>query len=534
MVRNLARVYYYFVFVAMLLLAAVGLGILLYQVLRYTPLNSGGTVPSGTEMAQAVSFAIVFWVIAGLLGGVHYFLIRRDIATDPAAGSGPVRSFFLNAAEFGVGWNAIGFAVGALGNIGAAQNPADYYSSPFPVVPFLAVAIASYTFIAVVEVERRRTQAESGAAIVFQRLNFYAIQFVAGIYVLVALANAIGKTLQVTLFPATINTCQYIGPGDQQFCPGVNLLGPWFSALFTVALLAVYYLLVRNDTSSVLRQVQQLLSVAAGTVTLVIGAGILIALVVSTVLGTFTPDSTVQGELASAFPLVLAGVLVAAAYALLLRFEGAASPMGPTTTALSVEAVLAIVFSLPFWTGVFLTLVELVELVAKPGFVAHASDWEPPVTLLVLGAAYVPLGLVLRFQTRATGANGPRRAFVLALLAIGILTGAIGGAVALVTAVTAALGAPLDTSGEATRIGVALFLTGLALAGFYGWSVVSEHLLGRRSGQSAGDEQPTVPSAPALPQQPASVETILDELLSGQVTREQAAAQVREAVRAGR
>src|SRR5579884_4147335 len=88
MLRNLARVYYYFVFIAMLVLAAVGLGILLYQLLRYTPLNVGGTLPSGTEMAQAVSFAVVFWVIAGVLGGVHYFLIRRDQAADPAASSG--------------------------------------------------------------------------------------------------------------------------------------------------------------------------------------------------------------------------------------------------------------------------------------------------------------------------------------------------------------------------------------------------------------------------------------------------------------
>ncbi len=131
----------------------------------------------------------------------------------------------------------------------------------------------------------------------------------------------------------------------------------------------------------------------------------------------------------------------------------------------------------------FLTLLQFVDLLTKPGFVADASSWTVPLTLLILGAAYIPLGLVVRFQTRASSANGPRRAFVLALLAIGILTGALGGAIALVTAITAALGAPLDTSGESTRAGVALFLTGLALAGFYGWSVVSEHLIGRRAGQ---------------------------------------------------
>lgn len=533
MLRNLARVYYYIVFIAMLDLAAVGFGLLLYQMLRFTTLNSGGSIPSGKEMAQAFSFAIVFWVIAGVLGGLHYVLIRRDMATDPAAGSGGVRSFFLNGAQFAAGWQAIGFATGALGSIG--NNPASgEFTVTLPVAPFLAVAITAYAVIAVLEVERRRTQAAPGVAIVFQRLNFYAIQFVVVMYALFGLCSAIGKTLQVVLFPATLPSCQIgnsFGP-----CSGasINLLGPWLSAVFTVALLVVYYLLVRNDTHSVLRQVQQLLSVAAGTVSLVIGAGILISLLVSTVLGTFTPDSTVQNDLVGAFPLVIVGALIAATYALLLRYEGAQSPAGPVATALAAEAVIAMVFALPFWTGVFLTLMQLADLLTKPGFVATASSWTAPLTLLVLGVAYIPLGLVVRFQTRTSGENGPRRAFVLTLLAIGILTGALGAAIALVTAVTAALGAPLDTSGESTRVGVALFLTGLALAGFYGWSVVSEHLIGRRTGKSGAGEQPAPPFMPPPLAAPQSVETILDELLAGQVSREQAATRVREAVRAGR
>src|SRR5215469_12189250 len=104
MVRSLARVYYYFVFNAMLILAAVGLGALLSQVLSYTPLNGDNPLPDNTGMTQAFVLAGVAWLIAGVLGGVHYWLIRRDLATDPDAGAGGVRSFFLNGLEFAAGW----------------------------------------------------------------------------------------------------------------------------------------------------------------------------------------------------------------------------------------------------------------------------------------------------------------------------------------------------------------------------------------------------------------------------------------------
>jgi len=42
---------------------------------------------------------VVSWLIAALLGGLPYWLIRRDIYSDPAAGSSAIRAFFLNIAE---------------------------------------------------------------------------------------------------------------------------------------------------------------------------------------------------------------------------------------------------------------------------------------------------------------------------------------------------------------------------------------------------------------------------------------------------
>jgi hypothetical protein len=527
MVRSLARVYYYFVFNAMLILAAVGLGLFLSQVLRYTPLNANGTLPNSTELTQALSFAGVFWLVAGLLGGAHYFLIRRDLATDVAAGASGVRSFFLNGLEFVAGWVGVGFAVSGLGNLGTPPPPPDAYSYSPAIVPLLSVAAAAYFVLIVAELERRRTQAGSGAPVVFQRLHFNAIQFVVLGYAASTLASALNTLLRTTIFASTFDTCVPNGPSGQQFCPQVNVVGPWIDAGFSVLLFGLYWLLSRRDTRSALRQVQQLLGLAEGGFIAAFGLYTLLALLLGGALGAPHQSGVVEEQLTVSLPMLLVGLLIAAVYTLWLRIERAVSRMGADATDLAIQAVAAAVPAIFFWVSVFAVTLRVAQILTVPDFQSNSYDWAGPVAGLITGALYIPISLYMRVRTHRTGENGPRRALVLALLAGGTLASAIGIAIVLVTTVTAALNAPLDRSGDTTRYGASLLITGLALAALYGWSLASEHLIGRRGHEPSGQPLPA-------PAQGQSVEMVLDELLAGQLSREEAAAQVREAVRAGR
>jgi hypothetical protein len=109
---------------------------------------------------------------------------------------------------------------------------------------------------------------------------------------------------------------------------------------------------------------------------------------------------------------------------------------------------------------------------------------------------------------------------VLALLAAGILTFAIGGALALYTWGTALLGSPLDGWQQIAHAGLAATIVGAALIAIYLWPLLGEHLLAR----SARPEQPPAPETPAPP---TVIEDILDELLAGHITRAEAAARIR-------
>jgi len=541
MVRSLARFYYYLVFIAMLDLAAAGLGYLLATALRYTPLGDGNP-PASREITQALSFFGVAWLIAGVLGGVHYWLIRRDIATDAGAGEGGVRSFFLNATEFVAGWVGVGVGAAAVTLIGlrliepSGLGP-DYsysYSSSLAIA-FTSIAIPALLIVALLEAERRRTTAGPGAPIIFQRLHFYALQLVILLfYAIGAVSYAISQTIAQALTSAGLyDPC---GPNPDSFGGSscsvqvqFNLLGLWGAALFTLLALGAYVLLFRRDPGSTLRQVGQLIGLAIGASYVAVGAGLALDLALHSILGDPFTWQTFVTRYDFAGPL-LAGLLVAAAYVLWLRREGPTSRMGVPTTGLSIQAVAAVVFAAPFWFGVGWLIFRILEVLTNSNFRNHALDWSSPLAVALAGAIYLPITLLLRRQTQASGVQGPRRAFVLAMLAGGTIAGAIGGAIALFSGVTAALGVPVDTSGEAGRGGSAALLTGAILAGVYLWSAVSERLL-RRGAPQPSPAAPT-PSVP-LPGG-GTVEGVLDDLLAGRVTREAAAGRIRELVRAGR
>jgi uncharacterized membrane protein (DUF485 family) len=143
---------------------------------------------------------------------------------------------------------------------------------------------------------------------------------------------------------------------------------------------------------------------------------------------------------------------------------------------------------------------------------------------VLAGAAYIPISLYLRILTARTDAVGPRRAFVLALLAGGIIAGAIGAATALFAYGSRLLDAPISNWQDVTRVGVAIFLVGLTIAGIYFWSARSERLLAPRASAA--------PEGAPLPQPALTIEQILDDFAAGRVSRDDAANRIRAVARA--
>ena len=197
--------------------------------------------------------------------------------------------------------------------------------------------------------------------------------------------------------------------------------------------------------------------------------------------------------------------------------------MGAETVDHSILAISAFGAAVPFWFGAGFIVWRLLEIAS--GIPVERLDWAGPVAAVIAGVVYIPVSLYLRILTARTDAIGPRRAFVLALLAGGIIAGAIGAATAVFAYGSQALGAPISNWEDVTRVGVAIFLVGLAIAGIYFWSARSEHLLQARPSAAPA---PTVEGAP----QPAlSIEQILDDFAAGRVSRDEAASRIRVAAR---
>ena len=172
MARNLYRLYLYIIFIALVIFAVSVTTQLLGTLFEFTALRgSYSTPPSKDALVQSLVFALIGWLISGTLGGLHYWLIRRDQKQDQAAGGSAIRSFFLNMTE-AVGMlivaSTIGFTVIA--------SWANGYSNDIAYA--LGTALPTLLMVIGLELERRRFPARKGAALVFQRLHFFGVQLI--------------------------------------------------------------------------------------------------------------------------------------------------------------------------------------------------------------------------------------------------------------------------------------------------------------------------------------------------------------------
>src|SRR5581483_9203020 len=245
MARNLYRFYLYVVFVAMLVFAAVGLVLFLQALLSLSGLRGTyASVPTSEAITQAAVFFGVSWFIAALIGGLHYWLMRRDMYSDPATGgSNAIRSFFLNVTELIAAPLAIGTGATAISQLGQG----------FDVTANFAIAIALLALVGVLEWERRRSQAGTPAGVFFQRLGKYGVQFILLIELIVNSTYALNVLVDRLFFGGATYNVLYCG--DSLGCQGPNALLNVVAALWVALFWIAYGFAGRKETSSLLQRI---------------------------------------------------------------------------------------------------------------------------------------------------------------------------------------------------------------------------------------------------------------------------------------
>ncbi len=524
MVRTLYRIYLYVVSLFLLFFSAVVTAMFLGRLLEATPLNGPYQQPlSRDQVVQEAALAVISWVATILIGGLHYWLIRRDMAGDPGAGAGATRAFFLNAAEGISAFVALFMGTMALTESRYA-GAASVYAAWFV---FLGI-------FALLEFERRRTQAGPGGATVLQRLHLYGIQMIALIFFVIgSWISALTQSLLAIFVASGLiqPQCQNFGPEPTPcYIEGVgevdtSHLGLYWGVVVWVTLVWLgYAFLARNDSARArLRQVIHFLGLAIGIGVLIYAFERAAELVARWALGVGVTFLDVVGTYNFISP-ALTAILVIAFYIFWLRRDVMREPQEARVTQLIIQAIAAGLMALVFWAGCIFLLRNIVETLVPAGTTIERSTWATSIALVVAGVGYIPMALRLRVETNKPGAvNAPRRGFVLTLLALGTLTCAVGIIVLLYAVVTAALGSALPQWESLARTSGAAAAIGALIVAIYLWLAFAE-------GWFHAQPAPTPVEQPAgeAAQPEASIEGVLDDLLGGKVTRDQAALRIRE------
>jgi hypothetical protein len=540
--RQVYRIYLYVVSLALLVFAAIGLGTLLDVLLAFTPLRgSVRATPLGAEVTQQVVFALVAWLIAVPLGALHYRLIWRDINRYPEAGSGALRAFFLNLGE------AIAVVLAVFVGIGAFSLLADQQPGMTPdTASAFATALASLIVALLLHQERNRTRAAPGLATTFQRIHLYGVPL--GV-LLLGLAGAWDSAMKVTL-DAVLVWANLYNPVNPRACslypvgpvegvcslPNAGLL--WLAALIPLGALGYYAFQSRTDGRSLLRLIAHLGSFGVGIAFALAGLDRALELGLRALFAMPVGWSEMAHPWNAPYnfvsPLTF-GVVVLVVYGLWLRAETAHLALGSSSIGSAMEAVAGVLLAVPLFWGLGRVLYTSFEAWAGAPSLALRPEWAASLALMVTGLGAIVLHLRLRAESAADpGASVPWRAVVLGALASGIVTGAVGLAVALYAWGTALLGAPLSNWEQTARAGAAALMVGALLTSAYGSIALRgrfiEPLVASLGAAASPRSITTAPSVEATDSRRVveAIEQALDDYASHGVSREQAAQHILE------
>lgn len=521
MARNLYRFYLYTVFIALLIFSAIALGQLLGTVLLFVPFlrNSYETAPDQARVTQSLVFALVSWLIAGLLGGLHYWLIRRDIHNDSAAAASAIRSFFLNIAE------AIGVIL-AVPFIGFTVLSQLAHGGQYGLVGSLAFAIPTLVLVAGLELERRRTHVTSGAALGFQRFHVYGVQLLLLIFVVFSWQSNMSGLVDAVFFG---------GRGTREYCGGPancqNLSVPFLliSLLWFVLFWLAYGWLTRNDNSKLLRFILHFSSVAVGIGILLTGLfrAILLLLLPAFKIPFALKDIIGPNAPYDFISLLLLGIVIVGSYHLWLSVAARRGLIERNVLLANETSIATILAGFLFWSSLALLLYSILR--AASGVAVDDKTWAENVAAIIVGLIYIPLDFYLWQRNRVVPAvfAGARRGFVLAVLGAGILAFAIGGAIALYAWITSLFGSPVPNWLQVTHVGLSACIVGGIVTALYLTTAIREKLFNGFA-RHATIATPPVPTIADVGTPAVTIESVLDELLVGKITRDEAAQRIRD------
>ncbi|MDE3230245.1 MAG: hypothetical protein KGO05_10215 [Chloroflexota bacterium] len=523
MAKGLYRVYLYVVTIALLVAGTVAVSILLGVLLNLTRLRGQyGSSPDSAAITQTVVLAVVTLIIVAGLGGLHYWLIRRDMASDPQPGESGVRSFTLNVAEAIATMVAVISGAFTLSSFSLDFRNELSYS--------LATALGAGGLTLLLEWERLRATPSRGAAAVFQRLRIDGLGFILAFTLVFFIGEAVHQTEMLIgqgsgalqCMVSQVDNPFYSGPYYPP-CITSQLIGQWAASLLVIGVWLLYLRLGARDRGTMIRSVFLLLGYAAGVIALVYGGQRL----VEYLLRLFTSTADARPDYINAFDaapaLVYAAVLLGV-YGWRLIAGAQHEPLDLPTTRLTMRAVAGLIFAFPFWIGAQMILNNLF-IRGFPGGPTTDTNWHVAFAMIIAGLAYVPLALWLGATTRAEGIKGPRRGFVLALLAAGALATAGSLATLLYSVVTALLRVPVGDWQSIARNAGATLIVGLILGGLYLW-------ISLREGQFTRAPRPAPAPAPEGAPVPA-LDDVLARFQQGGLSQAEAAERIRALAREG-
>jgi hypothetical protein len=494
MARNFYRFYIYAVYVHLLLFIAVVTGWMLNTVLNLTPLRGPyafSPAPTQQEIMQSVVLAVLTWIIAGTLAGLHYWLIRQDVQHDAAAGASAIRSFFLNYTE------AVGIVL-AVPMMGFALSSLGLYEGA-NIVTAVAFAVPALALVALLEWERQRTQVHAGAALVFQRLHLYGVQIILLIMLTFAWFTQIRPLIDGLIFGGrgTLESCRSMG---HYACPTYHLGYLAASILWFIAFWLGYGWLTRKDNARIGRFILHGASFAYGVAFVSFGIYIGVKLIILPLFKLSASFKDVLGLNPSydfVSPLTL-GILIVIVYHLWLGGAAKRGLINASVKPLMERAIAAIVLAMFFWSGCISVLYTILQKLfpsstASSGglqqfvptymyqfpdtTVSDTMSWISAIALIVAGISYIPLEIYLRRRRTIdpSSASAPLGGIVITLLGTGILTSVTGAVITLYLWVTALFGSPAnDWQGLTVQRGLADFIIGMIVVGIYLWSALKE------------------------------------------------------------
>lgn len=530
MVRNLYRGYLYAVCIALLIAATTTTSISLGLLLMSTPLRGPYDSPPGrSQLVQASVAFVTVWIVTLLLGGLHYWLIRRDMREDPAAGGGTVRSLFLNITQLVAAPIAVASAAVGISSLGQSYGAS---------IGSFSAAIAVGGLFALVQWERSRAPVRTDPARAFQRLHLYGAQlalvFVATPFWLQAVqSSALNAFARMGLFdPCVYYGYTYVNVAcmPTTYYSLRQSAAQWGGALLVAACWAGYTAYSRSDRHSRLRQVTHLLAFGYALGFVLWGAQRIFATVILTAVGHPLATRDFPTDAAATLGALIFGAVTLSAYYWLYAREASGLPSGVPAAGMAQMALAGIIFAYPFWLGAQSLLSDVVERAVPAGAQPDKFAFAQAGALLLSGLPFVYFALRLNMRARQTDVTWPHRVFALILLASGVIASAAGLVIALQALISALLGAPADNWQQSARTGMVTLLVGGAMVAIFATVAARNRYLAARpeakplpAALRPGDTHPVV----AAPEAPGALEAILDALLAGRLSRDEAATQIR-------